>query len=306
MTSQEGKGTLDLRELKRQTENHKGIITRTMNAQEPFKDLSLDELDPKEVINIEKAAEDAVQNYEEIQGLIEEFAEDSRYAGEDLSDIGQSHINKALLKDARAIAKAHQLWLKTEDLLNRAKCLEKAFSLIADSILQGTVIDRLRKRMDRPREVYLRALKNFLSFGTVEHDKAGLATVASDHLKSLHTLERYGDGCMGQILIELKMSNKFRPEWAIHHGKPEVIPHVSHLIQFVEARQSILEATIAKNAASSAQPTKSAKPHHTPGPNRGSVMQARTFPSTCPACNEDHAIYSCSQFRSWDVERRKT
>ena len=85
---------------------------------EPLNGLSLDELDSKEVIKIKKAAEDAVQNYEEIQGLIEEFVEDSRYAGEDLSDMGESHINKALLKDARAIAKAHQLWLKTEDLFN--------------------------------------------------------------------------------------------------------------------------------------------------------------------------------------------
>ena len=186
-----------------------------------------------------------------------------------------------------------------------------AQALVSESIANGddysTVVDRLRKRMDKPREVYLRALKTFLSFGTVEYDKAGLATVATDLLKSLHTLERYGDGSMGQILtgiVELKMSNKFRQEWAIHHGKPEVIPHVSHLIQFAEGRQSILEATIAKNAASSAQPTKSAKPHHTSA-NRGSVMQARTFPSTCPACDEDHAIYGCSQFRSWDVERRK-
>ena len=127
--------------------------------------------------------------------------------------------------------------------------------------------------------------------------------MATDLLKSLHMLERYGDGSMGQILsgiVELKMSYKLRQEWAIHHGKPEVIPHMSHLIQFAEGRWS---ATIAKNTALSAQPTKSAKPHHTPGPNRGSVMQTRTFPSTCPACDEDHAIYSCSQFRSWDVER---
>ena len=36
-----------------------------MKALEPFKDLSLDELDSKEVIKIENDTEDAVQNYEE-------------------------------------------------------------------------------------------------------------------------------------------------------------------------------------------------------------------------------------------------
>ena len=36
-----------------------------MTAPEPFKDLSLDELDSKEVIKIENDTEDAVQNYEE-------------------------------------------------------------------------------------------------------------------------------------------------------------------------------------------------------------------------------------------------
>ena len=63
MTSQEGEGTLDLCELKRRRGNRKGTITRTMKALEPFKDLSLDELDSKEVIKIKTAAEDVVQNY---------------------------------------------------------------------------------------------------------------------------------------------------------------------------------------------------------------------------------------------------
>ena len=67
--------------------------------------------------------------------------------------------------------------------------------------------------MDKPRKIYLIAIKTFLSFGTAEYDKAGLATVATDLLKSLHTLERYGDVSVGEILtgiVELKTSIKFR------------------------------------------------------------------------------------------------
>ena len=95
--------------------------------------------------------------------------------------------------------------------------------------------------------------------------------MATDHLKSLHTLERYGDGSMGQIL-KLKMSDRSVPS-------------------IMASQQSIIESTVAKNV-SSVQLTKPAKPHHTSGPNKGLVMQARTFPSTCLACDEDHAIYS--------------
>ena len=54
MTSKEGEGTLDLHELKRQRGNRKETITRTMKALESFKDLSLNELDSKKVIKIEK------------------------------------------------------------------------------------------------------------------------------------------------------------------------------------------------------------------------------------------------------------
>ena len=78
---------------------------------------------------------------------------------------------------------------------------------------------------------------------------------------------------MGQIL-KLKMSDRSGPS-------------------IMASQQSILEATVAKNA-SSVQLTKSAKPRHTAGYNKGLVIQARTFLSTCPACDEDHAIYSPS------------
>ena len=68
-----------------------------------------------------------------------------------------------------------------EKLIYLIDCIKDpaAQAFVSASIANGdnysTVVDRLRKRMDNPREAYHRALKTFLSFGAVEYDKAGLS-----------------------------------------------------------------------------------------------------------------------------------
>ena len=59
--------------------------------------------------------------------------------------------------------------------------------------------NRLHKKMDKPREVFLRAVKTFLNTETLEYDKTRLSTISTNLLKSVHILERYGDGYVGTV-----------------------------------------------------------------------------------------------------------
>ena len=37
------------------------------------------------------------------------------------------------------------------------------------------------------------------------------------------------------------MTAKFRQEWISYHGRPECVPHIEELLNFVDKRKSILE-----------------------------------------------------------------
>ena len=106
---------------------------------------------------------------------------------------------------------------KLEYLQNALKDSTK--EIVQESIRNGddydTVSLRLQRRMDRPRDVFLRALRSISEIGTLDYDRKGLAGLEYEVRKAVNTLKRYGDGSMDQILtafLELKMTAKFRQE----------------------------------------------------------------------------------------------
>ena len=69
------------------------------------------------------------------------------------------------------------------------------------------VEERLRKKMDK-QEVFRKAVSNIMNLGHLDYNKSSLYDISTCVLKSLHTLERYGDGSIYQLLtsiLELKM-----------------------------------------------------------------------------------------------------
>ena len=54
--------------------------------------------------------------------------------------------------------------------------------------------------MDRPREVFLGALRSISEIGTLDHTRKGLTGLGSEVYKAVNMLKRYGDGSMYQIL----------------------------------------------------------------------------------------------------------
>ena len=101
MDSPDKEETFDLREYKKRRGNRKGTITNVVKLFEPFKTYSLDDLNAEDLSRITPSVEEAVQNYNEEQSAIEEFQEESRYSGEDVSDAGQSTINLKLCTSVR-------------------------------------------------------------------------------------------------------------------------------------------------------------------------------------------------------------
>ena len=124
MDSPDKEEIFDLREHKKRCGNRKGAITKVVKLFEPFKTYSMDDLNAEDLSRITLSAEEAVQNYNEEQSAIEEFQEESRYLGEDLSDAGQSTINLKLLTSVRDLNKAHRLWKQVLELRRKLKFLE--------------------------------------------------------------------------------------------------------------------------------------------------------------------------------------
>ena len=94
---------------------------------------------------------------------------------------------------------------------------------IANGDKYSVVVGRLKKVLDKLRELYLWAVKAILKIGQLDYDKAGLSTLTTDLLKNYNTFIKYGDGSMSQILtaiIELKMPDRLKQEWTLHHAKP--------------------------------------------------------------------------------------
>ena len=331
MDSPDKEETFDLREHKKRRGTRKGAITKVVKLFEPFKTYSLDDLNAEDLSKITLSAEEAVQNYNEEQSAIEEFQEESRYSGEDLSDAGQSTINLKLLTSVRDLNKAHRLWKQVLELRRKLKFLEilpsfstepavEAFELFSQEYAQmeisarklkdsgfkeiwndgqtkfrpieqcmidqrrtdasvphlpslsissssssppsapkhklrelllpsftgditewrsfwkmfseamdvsftsgeklcylrdclkdpitsdivreaisnqedfSVVEERLRKKMNKPKEVFRKAISNIMNLGHLDYNKCSFYDISTCVLKSLHTLERYGDG----------------------------------------------------------------------------------------------------------------
>ena len=89
-----------------------------------------------------------------------------------------------------------------------------AKEIVQESIRNGDNYDTvslcLQRRMDRPRDVFLGALRSISEIGTLDCDRKGLAGLESEVHKAVNMLKRYGDGSMDQILtafLELKMTS---------------------------------------------------------------------------------------------------
>ena len=118
----------------------------------------------------------------------------------------------------------------TSDIVREAISNQEYFSVVEE---------RLRKKMDKPKEVFRKAVSNVMNCGHSDYNKSSLYHNSTCVLKSLHTLERYGDESIYQLLtsiLELKMSNKLRQEWACANGKSDAVPDIRNLIHFAEER----------------------------------------------------------------------
>ena len=94
----------------------------------------------------------------------------------------------------------------TSDIVREAISNQEDFSVVEE---------RLRMKMDKPKEVFRKAVSNIMNLGHLDYNKSSLYDISTCVLMSLHTLKRYGDGSIYPLLtsiLELKMSNKLSQE----------------------------------------------------------------------------------------------
>ena len=133
----------------------------------------------------------------------------------------------------------------------------------------------------------------------------GLSAVTTELRKAHNTLARYGDASATQMLTafcELQMTPALKKEWVLHQNDPHIVPHMDSLLEFAESRLTMLTAT--KSAPQPWHFHKSAPPSP-PRRSRGTIMHVAAISNSCLACNQDHSIYQCTQFKGWTRTRGK-
>ena len=95
-----------------------------------------------------------------------------------------------------------------------------AATIAKQSISNGDTFDdvaeRLKKRYDKPMEVFLQALKTFTRSSPLDYENHSSNSLATDVHKATDTLKRYGDGTTTQLptgLLKLRMTSDLKREW---------------------------------------------------------------------------------------------
>ena len=125
-----------------------------------------------------------------------------------------------------------------------------AASVVKQSISNGDTFDDvaecLKKRYDKPREVFLQALKTFIWSSPPDYENHSFNSLATDVRKAADTLKRYGDGTATQLLtglLELRMTSELKIEMVRHHKTPDTVPSVYSLLEFADEEHAIFSAT---------------------------------------------------------------
>ena len=108
-----------------------------------------------------------------------------------------------------------------------------AASVVKQSISNGDIFDdvaeRLKKRYDKPREVFLQTLKTFTRGSPLDYENHSFNSLATDVRKAADTLKHYGYDTATQLLTglsELRMTSELKREWVWHHKNPDTVPSV--------------------------------------------------------------------------------
>ena len=107
-----------------------------------------------------------------------------------------------------------------------------ASSVVKQCISNGDtfndVAERLKMRYDKPREVFLQALKTFTRSSPLDNKNHSFNSLVTDVRKAADTLKRYGDGTTTQLLIGLL---ELQREWVRHHKTPDSVPSLFSLLE---------------------------------------------------------------------------
>ena len=91
----------------------------------------------------------------------------------------------------------------------------------------ASVGERLVEMYDRPREVYIMAVKELLSLPTHHYTKSSLVQMSKNLHRHRNILLQHGDGTADQLftaIVELQMNSKLLQEWKLHIGEDKNVP----------------------------------------------------------------------------------
>ena len=110
----------------------------------------------------------------------------------------------------------------------------------------ASVGERLVEMYDRPREVYIMAVKELLSLPTHHYTKSSLVQMSKNLHRLRNILLKHGDSTADQLftaIVELQMNSKLFQEWKLHIGEDKNVPPATQLIKFGDKRSVILSSS---------------------------------------------------------------
>ena len=135
-----------------------------------------------------------------------------------------------------------------------------------------------------------------------------LHDTVQQHLRALKALGNEPSGPFVTSTLELKLDTNTAFEWHKYSQDSEDVPHYSKLLEFLDLRAQASEAPIVESKRNTRNDVHSSKKLN----NQGSGGPKSHFTSltsgvsdhTCVVCKEKHPLYVCSQFKSFDRDRR--
>ena len=173
-------------------------------------------------------------------------------------------------------------------------------------------IESLCARYDRPRLIHQTHVNMIMDVPALKDGNGKeirrLHDTVQQHLRALKALGNEPSGPFITSMLELKLDTNTAFEWHKYSQDSEEVPHYAKLLEFLNLRA---QASETPNAETKRNPRNDIPPSKKSN-NYGSGGQRPHFTSlasnvadhACVVCKERHPLYVCSQFKSFNRDRR--
>ena len=173
-------------------------------------------------------------------------------------------------------------------------------------------IKNLCARYDRPRLIHQTHIKIIMDVPAVKDGNGKeirrLHDTVQQHLRALNALGNEPSGPFITSMLELKLNTNTAFEWHKYSQDSEEVPHYAKLLEFLNLRAQASEtpnAETKRNPRNDIHPSKKSNNYGSGGQRpHFTTLASNVADHACVVCKERHPLYVCSQFKSFNRDRR--